>query len=271
MNDQLPSYTNPPLVETALSVMFRPIKGLGNADLGLFWASMREQYPLKNDAEPIETQIEKFGADVARVPRVPPFKVVPFRTATRLQMVKDDGHRMIQVQNGRFAYNWRRLDRDTYPHWSAVFREFSTTLDTFRGFLGAHKFGPIEPVQWEVAYVNQLLHERDWQNKSEWRHLVPGLVGCATDLPIASTEGLECSWRFVLPEERGRLHVELSSGFVIADNREVLTLQLTARGGVSEVDGWDLESGLQIGHRAVVKGFMGITGEDAQKRWGRTL
>lgn len=269
MDRPLPSFRHPPVVETALSVQFEPIKGFGNSHLGLFWQLVRDEFPDRQDADPIEPQIERFGTGVPRV-RFPQFRVAASQPAARLRMSSADGHRMIQLQNGRLVYNWRRLRDGEYPRWHVVEPEFHRSLKTLAEFIEAEGLKPVEPTQWEVTYLNHLVRGPDWQGQGDWPKLLPGLIGSVGSVSSGVFESLGCHAHFVLPNDAGRLHIELSHGFSGPedDDSELLVLQLTARGGVDESR--SLTQGLALGREAIVRSFAEVTGEEVKKVWEET-
>lgn len=268
---RLPSFRSPPVVETALSVQFKPLSKFTNAYLGLFWATLRAEFPEKTDADPIEPQTERFGAEAARQPRLPSFRFVTSQAAVRLQMASIKGDTMIQVQNGRLVFNWRRLHDDTYPRWQEVRPAFDVALTRLGKFLEGEGLGEIQPNQWEVTYVNHLRHGREWTSQGELDQVVPGLIGTGVRPLIGIVESLGCNWRLSLPEERGRLHIDLNHGYLGTEEsaQEVIVLQLTARGGVEPDKGWDLSEGLQLGRNAIVRTFDAITGPGMHILWGK--
>jgi len=269
MATDLPSFKKPPVVETAISVQFNRIQGFSNAHLGLFWDQIRDAYPTVLDAEPIAPQIEKFGEDVGRRPRLPGFRITPTQAAARLQMISEDGAMMVQLQNGRLVFNWRRIADQSYPRWRNVFPRFESAFSSLAAFLEAKGLHAVEPNQWEVTYVNHLPRSRDWNTPEDWPVLLPGIIGTGARASVGDAESIDCKYRLVLPEERGRLHAELFHGFTGAeeDAMEVLVFQLTARGGV--VAGDDLTPLLSAGHEAIIRTFAEFTGSQAHKRWER--
>ena len=266
MDHPLPSFRQPPVVETALSVQFQPFKGFGNAHLGLFWQLVRDEYPERQDAESIEPQIERFGPGIPRA-RFPQFRVAAAHPAARLRMSSADGHTMVQLQNGRLVYNWRRLEGGEYPRWHVVEPGFQAELARLGGFFEAEGLGTIEPNQWEVTYVNHLVQGREWQEHADWPQLLPGLIGSVGSVSAGTFESLGCNTRFILPGEAGRLHIELNHGFAGPDEEapELLVLQLTARGGIDEER--DLAAGLALGRESIVRSFAEVTGEEAHRIW----
>lgn len=271
MTTLLPSYKNPPLVETAISVQFRTIDVVGNAHLGLFWDRyLKTTYPKPFDADPIPPQIELFGSEAIRKPRLPQFRIVASQGAARLQSVSDNDQRMVQIQNGRLVYNWRKLTDGTYPRWEVVFPSFNEVFTNFKEYLSREGLGAIDLTQWEVTYVNHFPRNSVWNEPSDFQDLLPGLIGTAGNTQVCEPESVGCNWRFLLPDDGGRLHVDLSHGYASVgteSEQEVLTLHLTARGNFDKYQEFD-QAFLQ-GRNAIVRMFTEITGERAHAIWGR--
>lgn len=272
MEQPLPHFDDPPIVETALSVQFTGLSGFRNTHLGLFWARHREEFPHVTDADPILSQREVFGEERQLVPR--PARIrFGSDPAARAQMASQDQTRMVQVQNGRLVFNWRRIGNGAYPRWESVKPALLGFWKDFVAFAGEHSLGTPKPNQWEVVYVNHLLKGRDWESADDWSGLVPGLLGPGGRLVGAELEAMTCSWHAALSAQRGRLHIDLSHAFATSNRdpdeepKELLVLQLTARGPMPS-GGDAVAEGLELGHVAIVRNFEGITGKDAQRRWG---
>jgi uncharacterized protein (TIGR04255 family) len=260
MDRALPSFRNPPVIETALSVQFQPLRHMSNAYLGLFWNRVRGAYPKLHDADPIEPQLERFGPPVARG-LFPQLRIATSHPAARLRMSSDNGHAMLQLQNGRLVFNWRRLDgMSGYPRWTQVEPRFPEAFRELSAFAQHEGLGPIVPSQWEVIYVNHLVKGREWNDPSDWHAVLPGVVGAAATVSTGKFESMGCHAHFVLPNDAGRLYVEVSHGFAGAheDADELLVVQLTARGGIDESR--DASAGLALGRESIVRTFAEITG-----------
>lgn len=271
MIEELPSFRKPPVAETALSLQFALIEGFSNAHLGLFWQLLREEFPKVCDADVVANQTELFGDQLRRRPRLPGFRIVAGEAAVRLQMSSADDQTMVQIQNGRVIFNWRRMNDAEYPRWHQVFPKFENALKLFREMLAAQRLKDLEPNQWEVTYVNHLERGRDWNDPSDWPRLVPGIIGATDTLSVGTMESLAFNAHLLLPDNTGRLHVELHHGFksVDPDSTELLVLQLTARGALGIIEKADVRKNFEIGHNAIVRVFGEMTGADAQSRWER--
>ena len=164
---RLPSFTNPPLIETALSVQFPPIEGFRNIHLGLFWARVRDDYPVAEDAEPIAPGIELFGDQIVKRPRgMAPIRFGP-GNVVRAQLWSANRQTMVQLQSDRIVYNWRRTSGNVYPRWREVLPGFERVYSIFREHLREHGLGEAHPTNWDVTYVNHLLKGSDWNTPAD--------------------------------------------------------------------------------------------------------
>lgn len=256
---RLPSFERPPLIETATSVQFGQLSRLSNAQVALFWDhKLRREYPDHTYTGPISAQSEQFSELPRKRPQFPMLKVGSFPPA-RLQMMSEDNYRMVQMQNDRLVFNWRRLDKGVYPRWKET-----------REFLKEENIGELKPNQWEVTYVNHFLAGEDWKSSDDWVGLVPGLIGAGLKMPQLEQESLSVGIHLEIKPRKGRLHVELNHGFRSTEDEEteILTLQLVARGPVESEDESELMNGLDLGRSVIVRAFAELTGDEAHKRWG---
>ncbi len=271
--DHGPSFSKPPLVETAISLQFDPIEEFGNAHLGLFWdrGGLSKEFVKLTDAPLIEQQFERFGAEQLFSHVGGWLRVNAADGSARLQMANKTTERVIQVQNGRLVHNWRRVASVEYPRFDSLLPEFMKVVGRFSDFVTKGLGKEIRWNQWEVVYVNMIEQEGLWGSPADWPFVLPALFGDAGRAgpgPWDSASGL---WRFELPERQGRLHVEVQHLWnePQATAGQRILLQLTARGPVRGQSDAELKEGLNLGHDAVVETFVRVSSERAQEHWGR--
>jgi uncharacterized protein (TIGR04255 family) len=263
----LPGPGEPPVIETALGVQFAPIRGLTSAHYGWFWKGyLDETWTKAEDAAILPNQFEKFGEEVKWViPSLP--RLIPTPPApTRIMLINELDDRIIQVQNNKFFYNWRRR-LAPYSSFDDNYPEFRRWLGIFEGFIRDAGLEVTPHNQWELTYFNHIPKGSLWTSPSDWRDILPGLYGqLRSRVPVVPDPSGE--WRFEIPPKRGRLYVEVQHAKTKEDV-EILNLQLTARGPiVAGEDGWDLAAGMNIGHDAIVQTFRGISSPDSLAYWG---
>jgi hypothetical protein len=94
---------------------------------------------------------------------------------------------------------------------------------------------------------------------------------------LIEAESFSGEWHFVIPGQRGRLHINWHHGQSPPRGKaseapavESIRLNLTARGPIppSERSGDALLDGLNLGHETIVRSFAGLMSEPANRLWG---
>ena len=274
---KLPNFRKPPVVETVIGVQFDPIKGLTNAHLGAFWKTISEvscageRWTKVTDAVPLTPSHERFEPEHAwsriglmlQVSQEPP--------ASRLQIGNESGDAMIQVQNGRLHYNWIRRPNNDYLRYGKVRPKFDAVLEAFTGFLRKEGFEGLKPNQWEVTYVTHIPKGSVWRSPADWAELFVGFPTPSPNPGDVQLESFAGAWHYVIPERRGRLHVDAKHARTQDEAQmEVLRLTLTARGPVAATStegGCRLSDGLDLGRRVIVEAFSEMFSAEALAYW----
>lgn len=268
----LPSLENPPLHETVLGVQFDPVQSFSNAHLGLFWNELNDGWTHVEDQKPIEPSFERFEGKSSFHPQQFQVKLSD-DPSSRLQITNEERTRMIQVQNGRFHYNWMKGPGGKYPRYEQIKEEFNKKLNFFQQFLDDHDLEKYEPNQWEVTYVNHFLKGNFWEETND----ISSIFTILSDRePITKQilEGINFSLRYEIEPEIGRVHVNIQNGSkeFDGDDKEIIVLKLTARGAVEgkSGDGLSLFDGLDKGRERIVDSFFSLTTQEAQEYWDRS-
>lgn len=124
-----------------------------------------------------------------------------------------------------------------------------------------------EVTQAEVTYVNQIERGDGWELPGDAVRVTP-LLGDPQPAFLPPPEVLAVDARYVIPPERGRLRVALQPALRIKDQKEVLQLQLTARGSPKSSSMDDILEWFDLGHEWVVRGFLDVTSTAMHARWG---
>jgi uncharacterized protein (TIGR04255 family) len=263
-----PVFERPPVVETVMGIQFQPIPGFGNCHLGAFWKRLGPDWPTVIDAAPLEPQYEKFGQDQSWAFASIQLKLLQ-TISLRAQIKNRSNDRMIQVQNGRFHYNWLGSAGQPYPRYEKEIKPaFDQKWAEFQRFVVEELQTVIQPDQWEITYVNRFPKGTVWtrleDDLPDFLRIAPALALSPAGNRLDSFEG---EWHYEIPPQRGRLHVQLKHGRELsADKQEAILMTLTARGQVAS-DG-DFEAGLNLGHDAIVNSFVDLTSESAHAYWG---
>jgi len=262
---------NPPVIEMVIGVQFSPIPGFTSAHMGWFWKKyLDESWSIALDAPRLPDLTENFGDQISWTPQ----NIFSFMTAVapesnRVQFTDANRERMLQVQNTRFHYNWQKRS-SPYPSFCVNHKEFSRYFGVFNRFLLESGLGITPNNLWEITYIDHIPRGTLWDKPSDWITVFPGLFG-SLSCPSGGIEfeGLGGEWRFEITPHRGRLRLSVQLGKVQEQDKEVLVLSATARGPIRDDEtGWELDSGLNIGHDAIIKAFRDFASPKALAHWG---
>lgn len=258
---QLVHLTKPPLIEVACGIQFEPIAGWSTAHYGLFWNTLRSEYPRCEDHPPLprispsslsEIEVE-FGT-------LPPLRRVYFIDRT--------GNFVIQLQPSRLLHNWRRVqETDEYPRFGAAFDRFLRSWQSFQEFLRQVALSAPKLELCELTYLNHI-YGQEWQFPRDISKFV--VISDLTPITkaLAQPMGVVLGFAAPLPDGAGQLDVTIRSGKRIADPKDVLALELTARGRLPNIQN-DLDSWFRLAHDSIVVTFLSLTTLEAHSLWGR--
>lgn len=258
-------YQSPPVVEVVCGVSFDRLPNFKVAHLGQFWDLLGSEFNTVEDASPLPLAVEQFDDTTDKeliVERVNAAGSMP-----RAWFLHEAGDHLVQLQRDRFLCNWRKLtDKHEYPSFGKVFSRFQDQLAVFETFAKKRLGGSPSYYQYELTYINHVVTGTGWSSLAE---LGVVLRDCTWDgghrfLPVP--EGVNWRVSFLLPGNRGRLHVNVTSGERMNDKRALLVMELTCRGFEQDRNAW-----FELAHEWIVKGFTDMTHKEIQaKVWGRT-
>jgi len=270
-----PHFARPPVVETVLGVQFAPLAQMRITHYGLLLAALRQAFPGQPEAlkvsehASLEPVIEAFGADGLRTPRVH-WTISDEPPLPRCWYASGDEQFLVQVQRDRFIFNWRHPGPDgVYPRYEANQARFQSLFTAFLEFADREALGPVATNQCEVTYVN---HIELLEGKNVAETLDAVLTGwklCTSDGWLTGAVRGQFSASYPMPRGRGRLHVTAHPAFRVTDRKEIVRVDLTARGSpwLPDLDG--VRAWLDLGHEWVVRGFVSITTPQVHELWGR--
>jgi uncharacterized protein (TIGR04255 family) len=270
--NDLPEYDNPPVTEVVCGVMFKSLQNFRMPHFGLFWKLIEKEFPACQEVAPLLPIIERYGAEeqqqlqvqVAFADNIP---------LPRIWFLDAKGTGILQLQRDRLLHNWKKnKPTDAYPRYSAVIGHFQKQLDLFVEFLKDHDLGAIDPLQYEMTYVNHIPKGEGWNDLTElgsvfrdhqWQEQEGRFLSPIEHVNLGSS--------FVLPNRKARLHVSIRDGKRLEDRRSVLLFELTVRGFPSDGSTDAMWRWFDSAREWIVKGFTDLTTADIQKKvWRRT-
>lgn len=273
MDKSLPDFSDPPVVEVALSVQFESLKKLRTPQLGLLWREFRDRFPVTEEHAPLNVVVERFDAPRVRkgVVRIEMLESLP---TPRCWFLNEAGTELIQVQQDRFVLNWREAGtKAEYPRYEHIRKTFEAELKCFDKFITRERIGKFVPNQCEVTYVNHIAGGKGWQVHGDLDKVITVFQRSFSDEFLEVPEDTGLRLRFLIPDDDGkpigRLHVRLDSGYRNSDEQPLFILNLTARGAPRGDGIAGVLQFLDLGHEWVVLGFASMTTPTMHKEWGR--
>ena len=264
----LPHFDRPPVVETVLSVQFHALKELAVPHFGLFWQRIRNTYPNFQVQPPINATMEKFGGQ--SLPQLT-IAVEEFSSPpVRCWFITQDGKRVLQIQNDRFIYNWRKTRHDDeYPRYGSIRLAFEAEWNHFCKFLEDEKLGLPEPNQCEVTYINHIEQLDSAGQPIALSTIFPCWAGIPSEGFLPDPVTVASTTVYDMPHNRGRLYIEFKPAIRHADGKRIIVLTLTARGAPASPKTTDVLAWFDLGREWIVRGFADFTSDVVHTQWGR--
>lgn len=272
MVGRLPEFRDPPLNEVVLGLQTVPIQGLDAAHLGLFWAGIRDAFPRSEEKPALDPVIERFGEKPGAFP-APVFRLLEKPETPRVWFLNPSGDQLVQLQQDRFLYNWRKLEESNpYPRYETLRLAFKGEAERLAKFVARERLGELRPTQCEVTYINHITVCEVWQGHQDLHKVFRTWASPPSGF-LPDIEDGQFSMRFVMRDESGapvaRLAVQVVPARLRKDDSPIFRMDLTCRG---RPEGDSLEGVIQFldrGHDWIVRAFADLTTPAMHRIWGR--
>ena len=259
----LPDFDDPPVVEVALGVQFRPIPGLRPVEMAGLRERWRSDYPVVLDQPPLAPAIEQPTSG----PRTTQLVFGP-ALQSRLWFLSEDQSSLVQIQHDRLTVNWRKLDGVPYPRYPAVRDMFDRSFDDVQEFAADRGFGPLDITQVEANYINRI------DAADEGRGHLEGILrhwNSLTGHHLGDPEEARVAMVFPVPEigtPPVRLYVDCGPAQQVGQ-APVLLLTLTVRGAPTTSDLGSALEFMDEAHAHIVHSFAELTTDAMHEHWRR--
>jgi uncharacterized protein (TIGR04255 family) len=260
----IPAYRNPPIEELAIGVQYPPIPNYLDIHAGLYWQRVREQYPKVETQPRIEAPIE------SPTPPSIPVQFIPIDVRqVRTWLISPTDDHLIQIQNTRFVYNWRRRETP-YPKFEPLLALFRSHFEKFCDLLAEEGIEKPRVQQIELAYIN-------WITNMPARTFLKPAGPTEISTPGGNREPEEQSWgsRYTIGEGEQslvrRLYVECHPAMrAIEPKEQGIQLSLVYRAARSSgLSGEEVTSSSMEGRRIAAWAFTDLTTAEAHEAWDR--
>lgn len=260
------------MIETVLGVHFRPLAKFTSAHQGLLWERFfRARFPNLEERPPVEEVRERFGEDRLAAPAIR-WQVSDRPDAPRLWAASENGQHVVQIQRNALFANWLKTDDNAaYRSYAERRGEFSEQLSQVEEFFRDEDVGQLEPTSWSVTYINHIDYEGLHEVGPAVAKTLTVWTNQFSDDWLPAVDKVVLDFAFPMPDEAGRLNVNLKPAVVRNDRRQVLRLDLTARGQLKKEspDVAGALAGIDLGHEWVVRGFASLTRPEMHEVWER--
>jgi len=256
----LPAFKNPPVIEVACGIVFEAIEGFKAHHLGLFWEKVQDEFPECEHAL-------RLGLNPA-IERLDLANYLP-----RIWYINEEQNRLIQLQDDRFFFNWRRMkEHEAYPRYSTIIEDFKKTFGVFQDFLKERGLGSVDPKACELTYINHIPKGEGWESLSDINEVFRDFAWDSTGkrfLPEPQQIGGQII--FQLPDGKGSLNLRLEHMKRKSDLCPLLILHNSARGLGGNKFMEDVWEWFEVAHEWIVQGFADLTSPKIQKEvWQHT-
>lgn len=270
-SEALPRFGKPPVIETVLGVHFRPLENFTSAHQGLLWERcFRPNFPKLEERPPVEEFRERFGEERLAPPMIR-WQVSERPEAPRLWAASENGQHVVQIQKNALFANWLKTGDDvTYHPYAERRQEFSRQLGQVEEFFREEAIGQLEPTTWSVTYINHVSYEGVQNVGAAVARTLAVWTNQGSDNWLPEPDKVVLEFSFPIPDNVGRLNVNLTPAVILSDKKQVLRLDLTARGQLKATDVASALAGIDLGHEWVVQGFASLTRPEMHQEWGKT-
>lgn len=250
------NFTNPPINEVALGIVFDSRLDLLVPFFGEFWQNIKGQYPKTQHALPIVSQdgapvVDAYGLWLPRV-----------------WFVSEDETRLIQLQQDRLIVNWRQTERlEEYVRFPAVKNDFDAAWTKFSTFVAEKLDVPLQPTRLELSYVNIIESNEEETVADICQRVLRDNFWSEGHGYLPKPSKLQTHLEFFISEEVGVLTIRISNGHKKSDGKLVLKLELVVASntfGLITLDDW-----ISRAHDVIISAFKDMTQVEIQIRdWG---
>ena len=260
----LPEFDDPPVVEVAAGVQFRPIFGLRGLALAPLREQWRHQYPRTEEQSALMSAVEGSPTFTPQLQ----FNLVALQP-TRQWFLNELGTELVQVQPDRLLVNWREGEGPSeYPRYAHMRETFINRFNDLDRFVTEENLGELEITQAELTYINVIEVKRDEVGRID--RFLKGWSG-AEGHHLGEPEQARVTLTFRVPgvgHPPVRLYAEVNPAQKVT-GEPVLFFTLTARGNPGGKSMAESVKFMDEVHDHITRSFAELTVESMHEAWGR--
>lgn len=248
-----PTFSAPPINEVVFGASFKnPM--LRSVDFGLYYSTIKNEFELYSDHPPVITN-PNINMNFSN-PLLP-----------RVWFEGKDKSRLIQLQQDKFFYNWRRVEgqQQGYPQFLQLFPEYESKLNNLNVWWSEKFKTPLELKSLELTYTNHIDEKAGWKGIMDNHKIFKFLDTQNISSKYEQFDALYTS-SFYSPETDSDVLLSLKRGQRLTDMAIVAVYEITIRernrGSLAIAD-WYTNA-----HNVIIDFFVNTTTKEAQNKWG---
>ena len=254
----LPSYKKPPVNEVYWGLRFHPPDEFYIPHIGSLWEKFRNEYPKIHHVSQIATSKGEILIDEATGVPIP-----------RVWFISKSDDQLIQFQIDRFYFNWRRRENE-YPRYSHVIKSFEKVLEIILDFFSEFKFGDLEPIEYELTYINHIPKGQGWDTIDDLPKIFSDLIWKQNKKCfLPNPEKVAWHTEYPFQEQKGHLIVDLKQAIRTEDKVPLFVLEMKTKGIAKSKSKESIREWFDLAHEWIVRGFTDLTTSEMQQIWER--
>jgi uncharacterized protein (TIGR04255 family) len=240
----LPSYKKPPVNEVVFGIRFNTPEEFRLPHIGLFWGKIKSDYPNIQHKPPIASNTGDLKIDFSTGMPIP-----------RMWFINESDDTLVQFQVDRFYFNWRHRDKE-YPRFESIRKEFARLLGMLMDFFIESGLGEFDPIDFELSYINHIPKIEEWNSLDDLSNLFTDFLW-HNDRHTFLPKPVRFSWSvdFSLPDNKGKLSVNLKHAMNIKEKSPVMALDIKATGNNDSYNKESILEWFDLAHEWIVKGL----------------
>ncbi len=261
---QKQSFRNPPLIEVIMGMQFSNPLNYRTLDLADFWTALdRTTFPSYTEMSPLDPYVPE-NMQVIEMSRLPKLRRIWFESEKK--------QALIQVQQDRFIYNWRRPvhnmeNENCYPRYEKVKGSFLSYYKIFKGTMNNKNIENIIPSFLELTYVNFI--DLPKNGLYEINNIFKDIAWKTDDRCIQTPERIDHKYFFRIADLPITLTIHLSTTQSIHDGKIGLSYELSARGPFNSLSETDVIDWFDNANLWITHSFTDMTTQYMHKKWGK--
>lgn len=250
-----PKYHEPPIVEAIFDVTFATLGDLKTVHYGSFWNCIKPEYSEVQDLAPLRPLIEpNLGNETPIQLSLSDKPVLP-----RVWFVNEAQDYVLQIQNSRLIFNWRKKPGNPYPGFKENYQRFCHLLNRFSDFLAQEGLPTLKIRQLELRYVNDIYDINGKDTIADYASMFVDWQPEKNARFLEEPESFNWETQYLLPESLGRLRTLVQGVNFTEEALPGVRLDMIVRGMPASTDKKALDDWFDLAHEYIVLGFADIT------------